>query len=88
MDPWTRNRWRRRWRRIRPLIVATVLAVLTVLILLAIAQHLEGAGRAGRADSNEECPPGKFRAPPVCILPFVAGDVPSGAESRAEVAPI
>jgi uncharacterized membrane protein YdfJ with MMPL/SSD domain len=56
MDPWTRNRWRRRWRRIRPLIVATVLAVLTVLILLAIAQRLEGAGRAGPAASNEERP--------------------------------
>ena len=44
MNPWTRMRWRRRWRRIRPLTVAIVLAVLTTLILLAIAQHLEGEG--------------------------------------------
>ena len=42
MDPWRRLRWRRRWRSLRPFIVATVLAVIVVLILLALAQHLEG----------------------------------------------
>jgi hypothetical protein len=46
MDPWTRMRWRRRWRNLRPLIVATVLAAIVLLILLVLAQYLNGdAGR-------------------------------------------
>ena len=46
MDPWTRMRWRRRWRRLRPLFVATVLAAIVVLILGLLAQYLNGnAGR-------------------------------------------
>ena len=48
MDPWTRMRWRRRWRNLRPLIVATVLAAIVVLILLQLAQYLNGdPGRIG-----------------------------------------
>jgi len=42
MDPWTRMRWRRRWQRLRPLIMATVLAAIVVLILLLLVQHLNG----------------------------------------------
>jgi hypothetical protein len=40
MDPWSR----RRWRRLRPFIVTTVLAVIVVIILLALAQYLSGEG--------------------------------------------
>jgi hypothetical protein len=43
MDPWTRMRWR---RRLRPLIVATMLAAIVVLMLVLLAQYLNGnAGR-------------------------------------------
>jgi len=35
-------RWRRRWQRLRPLITATVLAAIVVLILLLLVQHLNG----------------------------------------------
>ena len=54
MDPWTRMRWRRCWRRLRPLIVATVLAAIVVLTLVLLAQYacllgIEIAHQLGRA---------------------------------------
>jgi hypothetical protein len=39
---WTQMRWRRRWRRLHPLIVATVLTAIVVLILVLLAQYLNG----------------------------------------------